>query len=107
MTVNADTHSACYRGNIASGAVVMRSSHGPHNEDTVLCIVLIVSGALLTEVNNNGVSPATIYWWLTTFRAASKPECRPLGRHILDYPVLFKVTQNHPSDVHRMAQYVR
>ncbi|HFO9764021.1 TPA: hypothetical protein ACHK6K_001764, partial [Escherichia coli] len=28
--------SACYRGNIASGAVVMRSSHGPHNEDTVL-----------------------------------------------------------------------
>ncbi|HAN6143002.1 TPA: hypothetical protein KAL10_004736 [Escherichia coli] len=35
----------------------------------------------------------TIYWWLTTFRAAGKPECRPLGRHILDYPILFKVTQ--------------
>ncbi|EHK1165469.1 hypothetical protein IUT45_002346 [Escherichia coli] len=46
-------HSACYRGNIASGAVVMRSSHGPHNEDTVLLIVLIVSGALFSEVNNN------------------------------------------------------
>ncbi|WP_277607458.1 small toxic inner membrane protein TimP [Escherichia coli] len=29
----------------------MRSSHGPHNE--CFCIVLIVSGALLTEVNNN------------------------------------------------------
>ncbi|EES0915966.1 hypothetical protein FXI30_004463 [Escherichia coli] len=48
----------------------------------------------------------TIYWWLTTFRAAGKPECRPLGRHILDYPILFKVMQPPPSDVHRMAQYV-
>lgn len=84
--------SACYRGNIASGAVDAASSHGPHNEDTVLLYRTII-GALLTEVIITEVSSATIYWWLTTFRAASKSECcRPLG-HILDYPVLFKVTQ--------------
>ena len=40
--------SACYHGIIASGAVVMRSSHGPRNEDTILlyracCIWCIVS----------------------------------------------------------------
>ena len=40
--------SACYHGMIASGAVVMRSSHGPRNEDTVLlyracCIWNVVS----------------------------------------------------------------
>ncbi len=58
------------------------------------CIVLIVSGALLTEVNNNrSLSGNNLLVVLTTFRTAGKPECRPLGRHILDYPVLFKVTQ--------------
>ncbi len=59
---------------------VMRSSHGPHNEDTVLLYRTIVSGALLSEVNNNRSLSGNNYWWLTNFRAASKPECRPLGR---------------------------
>ena len=30
---------------------------------------------------------------LISYMGNSKPECRPLGRHILDYPILFKVTQ--------------
>ncbi len=79
MTVNAGTPQCLLSRQYRHGAVVMRSSHGPHNEDTVLLFVLIVSGALLTEVNNNLSLSATIYWWLTTFRAAGKPECRPWG----------------------------
>ncbi len=79
MAVNAGVSQRLLSGNIASGAVVMRSSHGPHNEERCFCIVLIVSGALLSEVNNTGVSPVTIYWWLTNFRAASKPNAALWG----------------------------
>lgn len=57
------------------------------------CIVLIVSGALLTEVNNNRSFSGNNLLVVNKLQTASKPECRPLGRHILDYPVLFKVTQ--------------
>ncbi len=43
------------------------------------CIVLIVSGALLTEVNNNLSLSGNNLLVVNNLRAAGKPECRPLG----------------------------
>lgn len=57
------------------------------------CIVLIVSGALLTEVNNNRSLSGDNLLVVNNLQSSKCFECRPLGRHILDYPILFKVTQ--------------
>ncbi len=67
------------------------------NEDTVLLYRTYCFWCAVNRVNNNRSLSGDNLLVVNNFQSASKPECRPLGRHILDYPMLLKSRKKPPQ----------